>query len=62
MYSRMTWHESDKYAPHNLIRNCAHLIGETIFVPAIFLCGDGRGPSREPYVLLNCAARGIADL
>jgi hypothetical protein len=33
-----------KYAPHNFIRDCAHLVGETVLVPAILSRGDGHGP------------------
>jgi hypothetical protein len=33
-----------KYTPHNLIRDCAHLIGEAVLVPTILSRGDGHGP------------------
>lgn len=37
--------EVAKYAPHNLIRYCAHLVGEAVFVSAILSRGNGHGPS-----------------
>lgn len=37
--------EVAKYVPHNLIRYCAHLIRETVFVSAILSRGNGHGPS-----------------
>jgi hypothetical protein len=37
--------EVAKYAPYNLIRYCAHLVGETVFVSAILSRGNGHGPS-----------------
>ena len=61
-YRKWTSVTASKYAPHNFIRDCAHLVGETVLVPAVLSRGDGRGPSRVPDVLPNCAAVGITDL
>lgn len=51
-----------RYAPHDFIRNCAHLVGEAILVPAVCLRGDGYGAGRVSDVLSYRVPVGVADL